>query len=64
MTWRWLRVRGEGSSLVHHAVSGWPYSLDTACGWQGSGKVDIEIDPQGERHCLSCKRKLLSAEGA
>ena len=60
IAWRWVRVRGEGSSLVYHAVDGWPQSLDTACGWQGRGVVEVEIDAAGDRHCLACRRKLVA----
>lgn len=60
MIWRWVRVRGEGASLVWHAVHGWPASLDTACGWQGRGVVPVEIGVDGERRCLDCARRVLA----
>lgn len=59
--WRWVRVRGAGSSLVHHAVQNWPQSLDTACGWQGREERETEIGVDGEEYCLACRRKLLSS---
>lgn len=60
MTWRWVRVRGEGSSLVFHAVTDWPTSLDTACGWQGEAVKDVEIGVDGERYCVACRRRMLA----